>query len=37
MDLGLDGKTALVIGASSAIGRATALELAQEGVKVVVA
>ena len=37
MDLGLDGKTALVIGASSAIGRATALELAQEGVRVVVA
>lgn len=37
MDLGLEGKAALVIGASSAIGRATALELAQEGVKVVVA
>jgi 3-oxoacyl-[acyl-carrier protein] reductase len=37
MDLGLHGKTALVIGGSSAIGRATAHELAREGVKVVVA
>lgn len=31
MELGLKGKTALVVGASRGIGRATALELAREG------
>lgn len=35
MDLGLDGKTAIVAGASADAGRATALLLAREGVKLV--
>lgn len=37
MDLGLSGKTALVLGASSGLGRAIALGLAAEGVNVAVA
>ena len=37
MDLQLAGKTALVTGASRGIGRAIALGLAREGVKVAVA
>jgi 3-oxoacyl-[acyl-carrier protein] reductase len=36
MDLGLDGKTALVTGASAGIGRAIAKALAEEGVRVAV-
>lgn len=37
MDLGLNGKTAIVTGASKGIGREIALELAREGANVVVA
>ena len=37
MDLGLTGKTALVLGASSGLGRAIALGLAGEGANVAVA
>ena len=36
MDLGLEGKTAIVTGGSKGIGRATALSLAQEGVDVAI-
>ena len=36
MDLGLAGKTALVTGASMGIGRAVAVALAKEGVKLAV-
>ncbi|WP_408008197.1 SDR family NAD(P)-dependent oxidoreductase [Pseudalkalibacillus sp. A8] len=35
MDLGLNGKTAIVTGGSRGVGRATALSLAEEGVNVV--
>jgi 3-oxoacyl-[acyl-carrier protein] reductase len=37
MDLGLNGKTALVAGAGADVGRATAILLAREGVEVVLA
>lgn len=37
MDLGIEGKTALVLGASQGLGRAIALELAAEGVNLAVA
>ncbi len=37
MDLGIAGKTALVLGASSGIGRAAALALAAEGARIAVA
>ena len=37
MELGLEGKVAIVGGASKGLGRAVALELAKEGVRVVVA
>jgi 3-oxoacyl-[acyl-carrier protein] reductase len=36
MDLGLNGRVAIVTGSSQGIGRATALLLAQEGARVVV-
>lgn len=36
MDLGLNGKVAVVVGGSSNIGRATSIRLAQEGAKVVI-
>ena len=36
MDLGIDGKVALVTGASQGIGRAIAAELANEGAKVAI-
>lgn len=36
MDLGISGKTALVTGASAGIGRATALALAREGVRLAI-
>ena len=37
MDFGIEGRTALVLGASSGIGRAVALALSREGAKVAVA
>lgn len=37
MDLGLKGKTAVVVGGSSNIGRATSIRLAEEGANVVIA
>ena len=37
MDLGLEGKYALVMGGSRGIGKAIALDLAREGVDVVIA
>jgi 3-oxoacyl-[acyl-carrier protein] reductase len=37
MDLGISGKTAIVLGASSGLGRAMAIGLAQEGVNVAIA
>jgi NAD(P)-dependent dehydrogenase (short-subunit alcohol dehydrogenase family) len=37
MELGLNGKVAIVTGGSSGIGRATAITFAQAGAKVVVA
>jgi 3-oxoacyl-[acyl-carrier protein] reductase len=36
LDLGIEGKSAIVCGASSGIGRAVALELAREGARVIV-
>jgi 3-oxoacyl-[acyl-carrier protein] reductase len=36
MDLGIEGKSAIVCGASSGIGRAVALELAREGARVLI-
>ena len=37
MDLGLDGKTALILGATGGLGRATAILLAKEGARVALA
>ena len=37
MDLGISGRTAIVCGGSAGLGRATALALAREGVRVVIA
>ena len=37
MDLGLEGKVALVVGASKGIGRAIAAELVAEGARVAIA
>jgi 3-oxoacyl-[acyl-carrier protein] reductase len=36
MDLGLEGKVALVAGGSMGLGKAVALELSREGVKVAI-